>query len=70
MTETTQSPGKAQLTKQEWVAMFEAVGLDDDTMSRWHQVFEQRAPEAHQAFLEWLSVAPEEIVTIRERSRG
>lgn len=70
MTKTTQTPGKAQLTKEDWVAMFEAIGLDDETMWRWHEVFERRAPEAHQAFLEWLSVAPDEIVTILERSRG
>ena len=56
--------------KKEWTEMFEAVGIDHETMHRWHSEFERRAPEAHQSFLEWLSIAPEEIHQIRDRSRS
>ena len=58
------------LTKSEWVDLFETIGLDEPTMRRWHGLFETRAPDAHQGFLEWLHISPEEIGRIRERSRG
>ena len=54
--------------KDEWVALFEAAGLSEEMMSRWHMLFEQRHPGAHQAFLEWLEIPAEEIRAIRERS--
>lgn len=53
------------LTKDQWISLFEAIGLDTETMQRWHQVFETRHPEQHQAFLEWLGIPREEIRRIR-----
>ena len=59
----------AQVTKEEWVAMFEAIGLDEKTMHRWHREFEARHPDAHQAFLEWIQIPSDEIENIRAHSR-
>ena len=55
--------------KGDWVAMFREIGLDEPTMRRWHALFERRAPEAHQSFLEWLGEPTEDIARIRNSSR-
>lgn len=55
----------ASVSKEQWVTMFRDIGLDDATMVRWHQTFEKRNPEGHQAFLEWLSIPSSEITEIR-----
>lgn len=60
---------KNQVNVHEWVAMFEEIGLDKAQMEQWHKVFETRHPAAHQAFLEWLGLKPEEIDHVRARSR-
>lgn len=53
------------LTKDQWITLFEAIGLEAETMQRWHQEFESRYPNQHQAFLEWLQIPAEEIRRIR-----
>lgn len=53
------------MTQQQWVALFRDIGLDDETMYRWHAAFEEQYPQAHQAFLEWLNIAPDTIRSIR-----
>lgn len=58
-----------QLTKDEWVAMFQQAGLTEEMMHRWHQVFEQNHPEAHQAFLEGLQIPAQEITRIRNNAK-
>lgn len=58
-----------QVTVKEWVTMFREIGLDEEKMMNWHRIFESRHPEAHQSFLEWLNLAPEEIIRIRAKSR-
>lgn len=60
---------KKNLNKEQWIAMFKALGLDEATMKRWHQLFETRHPEAHQGFLKWLEIEPGEITRIRQQSR-
>ncbi len=57
------------LTKETWVAMLRAAGLDDDGMRIWHREFERRSPEAHQEFLESLGISDAEIASIREWSK-
>lgn len=57
------------MSKQRWVEMLRAAGLDEDGMQKWHAEFEQRSPEAHQDFLESLGIAAEEITAIRQRSK-
>lgn len=54
--------------KDAFVEMFRAIGLDDATMKRWHVEFESRWPEAHQSFLAWLSLPPDEIARVRAAS--
>jgi hypothetical protein len=56
--------------KEQWVELFREIGLDEPTMQRWHASFEQRWPDAHGGFLEWLGIPQSEIERIREASRG
>ncbi|PLX78573.1 MAG: hypothetical protein C0616_14130 [Desulfuromonas sp.] len=55
-----------RVSKEEWVAMFRDIGLDEETMRRWHRLFEQRHPQAHADFLGWLDIAPDEVARIRK----
>lgn len=55
------------VTVEEWVSRFRAIGLDDGTMGRWHELFERENPAGHQAFLEWLGLGADEIAEIRAR---
>jgi hypothetical protein len=57
------------VSKEEWIAMFREIGLDDDAMKRWHQLFEARHPEGHEDFLKWLGITAEEITKIRSWSK-
>ncbi len=60
---------KNRINKEQWVSMFQELGLNETAMRRWHRTFESRHPEAHQTFLEWLGIGAEEIGQIREHSR-
>ena len=60
---------KNYINKQQWIAMFQELGLNEKAMRQWHHLFESRHPEAHQAFLESLGIGADEIVRIREQSR-
>lgn len=60
---------KAKVTVDQWVAMFEEIGLAQDKRQKWHRVFEARHPEAHQGFLEWLGLPAEKVAEIRQKSR-
>lgn len=60
---------KTAVSKEQWVAMFKELGLNETTMHRWHSLFESRHPEAHQSFLEWLGIEANEIARIRQNSR-
>jgi hypothetical protein len=57
------------MSKQHWVEMLRAAGLNEDGMQKWHAEFEQRSPEAHQDFLESLGIDAKEITAIRQRSK-
>ena len=57
------------VSKNDWVAMFKEIGLDEDTMMKWHRVFEKRHPEGHEQFLAWLGIQPDEITQIRMNSK-
>ena len=56
---------KNQINVDEWVAMFEEVGLDQAKRMQWHKLFENRHPAGHQDFLEWLGLPSKEIDHIR-----
>lgn len=55
------------MDKARWSAMLAAVGLDKEAMRRWHSLFEQQAPAAHERFLYSLGLGPEEVARIRKR---
>jgi DNA-binding transcriptional MerR regulator len=56
--------------KQMWVRMLRAAGMDEGAMTHWHAVFERRAPQAHHEFLVSLGIPENEILDIRDWSRG
>lgn len=58
------------VTKEKWVTMLQAAGLDEEGMKNWHIEFEKSAPEAHQDFLESIGISKAEITAIREWSRA
>ena len=53
--------------KKQWVELFRQTGLTDEMMEKWHHLFENGYPEAHQSFLEWLQLSSEEVAAIRTR---
>ncbi len=57
------------ISKDRWVEIMRAAGLNDQDMENWHRQFEKMEPEAHQEFLESLGIQPAEIRQIREWSR-
>ncbi|WP_300668540.1 hypothetical protein [Desulfoluna sp.] len=58
-----------KVSKEEWVAMFQEIGLSEEQMMAWHRLFEMRHPGGHEGFLEWLGLTEEEISGIRGRCR-
>ena len=60
---------KNHVNVEDWVALFREIGIDEKQSMRWHTLFEARHPEAHQGFLEWLGIKPEEIARIRAQCR-
>jgi hypothetical protein len=54
-----------KLSKEDWISMFREIGLDDETMNKWHHLFEKRHPEGHANFLKWLGLSSDEIDNIR-----
>ncbi len=57
------------MTKEKWVTMLAAAGLDEQGMWTWHKAFEKDSPEAHQDFLESIGIDCDEIAQIRNKSR-
>lgn len=58
------------LTKETWVSMLRAAGLDEAGMRNWHMEFETTSPEAHQDFLESIGIESDEIAAIRNWSKA
>jgi hypothetical protein len=57
---------KGIVTIEECKKRFQAVGLDEQAMGKWHRLFEAENPEGHQSFLEWLGASAEQIAAIRK----
>ncbi len=57
------------VTKEIWVSLLKAAGLDDAGMKNWHVEFEKTSPEAHQDFLESIGIEKDEINSIRAWSK-
>jgi len=53
------------ITKERWVEIMKASGLNETDMRNWHINFEKLEPEEHQKFLESLGISDAEIVKIR-----
>jgi hypothetical protein len=58
------------LTKETWVSILKASGLDEAGMKQWHIEYERTSPEAHQDFLESIGIENAEIRLIRAWSRS
>lgn len=56
----------AKMNREQWIELFEASGLDDAMMQRWHVEFERRYPAQHQAFLEWIGLTSDEAMRVRK----
>jgi DNA-binding transcriptional MerR regulator len=61
--------GSRVITKETWVSLLKAAGLDEDGMKNWHIEFEKTSPEAHQDFLESIGIEKDEIISIRKWSK-
>ena len=57
------------VTKETWVSLLEAAGLDEAGMEKWHIEFERTSPEAHQDFLESIGIEKDEVASIRKWSK-
>jgi DNA-binding transcriptional MerR regulator len=57
------------ITKETWVSMLKAAGLDEEGRKNWHVEFEKSSPEAHQDFLESIGIDDDEIALIRQWSK-
>ena len=58
------------ITKDVWVSILRAAGLDEVDMKNWHVEFEKNSPAAHQDFLESIGIDKDEIMAIRDWSRA
>lgn len=56
---------QSRVNKNDWIAMFKEVGMDEGAMKKWHRLFEARHPEGHADFLKWLGLPPDEIARVR-----
>jgi len=61
---------KDQLTKDQFVAVLDAAGINAAQRAQLHREFERQQPAAHEKFLAWLGLPPAEIARIREHSRA
>ena len=58
------------ITKDVWVSILMAAGLDEPGMKNWHVDFESSSPDGHQEFLESIGINKNEIAAIRDWSRA
>lgn len=56
------------LSREKWVALLRAAGMDDNAMYQWHVEFERLFPEDHHDFLLSLGIPEADIKKIREWS--
>jgi DNA-binding transcriptional MerR regulator len=57
------------MTRDSWVELLKAAGLDEEGMHRWHLEFEKTAPEAHRDFLESIGLTRVEVEQVKAWSR-
>jgi DNA-binding transcriptional MerR regulator len=56
------------MSKEAWVEILKASGLDEDGMHQWHIEFEREFPDLHSDFLKSLGIDSEEISRIKQWS--
>ncbi len=56
---------RSVLSKDQWVKILQASGMDEAAMKQWHIEFERSMPEAHTDFLWSLGIEEAEIKTIK-----
>ncbi|PKN38964.1 MAG: hypothetical protein CVU62_01835 [Deltaproteobacteria bacterium HGW-Deltaproteobacteria-2] len=54
-----------KVTVEQWVELFREIGLKDADMKKWHCLFEEKNPQGHQNFLEWLGLDAKRIKEVR-----
>lgn len=57
------------MDKETFTSILKSMGLDEVTLINLHKQFEEKSPESHQFFLEFLGISDDEIKHIREYSR-
>ncbi len=70
MLETPELGEMTMVTKDRWVEIMRAAGLNDDDMRNWHRQFEKMEPDGHEEFLQSLGIDQDEISKIRAWSRA
>jgi DNA-binding transcriptional MerR regulator len=70
MLETPELGENTMISKERWVEIMRAAGLDDDDMLNWHRQFEKMEPHGHHEFLESLGIDQGEISRIRQQSQA
>ena len=60
----------SKISVENFKQLLSDVGLDEAAMQKWHALFEQRHPDSHRSFLEWLGLDAAQIEQVRARSRG
>lgn len=63
-------PGGPVLSRREFVDQLREAGLDEPEMERFHALFEQTHPAAHQAFLSGLGFSANDVARIRAASHA
>lgn len=58
------------ITKDQFVAVLNAIGVTDAQKHQFHAELEKRHPQAHQELLEWLGLPAADVEAIRRRARG
>lgn len=57
------------MTKDKFMMVLKDIGLNENQMRKFHALLEERHPEDHQAFLEWLNLPAAEVSRIRAASK-
>lgn len=60
----------SNMNREQWIELFQATGLDEAMMLKWHCEFERRYPAQHQALLKWIGICAEDILRIRKFSQA
>lgn len=63
------NPKSNQVTKDQFVAILKDSGVSEAQMASLHRLFEQRHPEAHEAFLRHLQLSDAEVSQVRAKFR-